>query len=128
LRSGAGRSVVGSLAASGGLQLIVIVRGVLVARSLGLEDRGYLALLIVIAGVFALGGMLGLPSAVTYYIVRDPAQARRGVSSLAWVGVLPVRAVFVLQAAALAALVASDPRTSQWRPLSPFSYRPESSL
>jgi hypothetical protein len=108
LRSGAGRSVVGSLPASGGLQLIVIVRGVLVARSLGLEDRGYLALLIVIAGVFALGGMLGLPSAVTYYIVRDPAQARRVVSSLAWVGVLPVRAVFVLQALRL---------QLSWRPI-----------
>jgi hypothetical protein len=53
--------------------------------------------------------MLELPSAVTYYIARDPAQARRIVSSLAWVGVLQVRAVFVLQAAALAALVASDP-------------------
>ena len=109
MRSGAGRSVVGSLAASGGLQLIVIVSGVLVARSLGPEDRGYLALLIVISGAFAVAGTLGLPSAVTYYIARDPAQARRIVSSLAWVGVLQVGAVFVLQAAALAALVASDP-------------------
>jgi O-antigen/teichoic acid export membrane protein/O-antigen ligase len=109
LRSGAGRSVVGSLAASGGLQLIVIVSGVLVARSLGPEDRGYLALVIVISGVFSLAGTLGLPSAVTYYVARDPAQARRIVSSLAWVGVLQVGAVFVLQAAALAAIVASDP-------------------
>jgi O-antigen/teichoic acid export membrane protein/O-antigen ligase len=109
LRSSVGRSVVGSLGASAGLQLIVIVSGVLVARSLGPEDRGYLALLIVVSGVFALAGMLGLPSAVTYYIARDPAQARRIASSLAWVGVLQVGAVFVLQAAALAALVASDP-------------------
>jgi O-antigen/teichoic acid export membrane protein len=101
--------VVGSLAASGGLQLIVIVSGVLVARSLGAADRGYLALLIVISAVSALVGMLGLPSAVTYYIARDPNQARRIVSSLAWVGVLQVGAVFVLQAAALAALVASEP-------------------
>ena len=109
LRSDAARSVVGSLAASGSLQLIVIVSGVLVARSLGPEDRGYLSLLIVISAVSALVGTLGLPSAVTYYIARDPSQARRIVSSLAWVGVLQVGAVFVLQAAALAALVASDP-------------------
>ena len=109
MRSSAGRSVVGSLAASGGLQLIVIVSGVLVARSLGPEDRGYLALLVVVSGVFALAGTLGLPSAVTYYIARDPALARRIVSSLAWVGVLQLGVVFVLQAAALAALVASDP-------------------
>ena len=110
MRSGAGRSIVGSLAASGGLQLLVIVSGVLVARSLGPEDRGYLALLIVVSGVFALAGMLGLPTAVTYYIARDPAHARRIASSLAWVGVLQVGAVFVLQAAALVALVASDPQ------------------
>lgn len=101
--------MLGSLGASAGLQLIVIVSGVLVARSLGPEDRGYLALLIVVSGVFALAGMLGLPSAVTYYIARDPTQARRITSSLAAVGVLQLGAVFVLQAAALAALVASDP-------------------
>jgi O-antigen/teichoic acid export membrane protein/O-antigen ligase len=53
--------------------------------------------------------MLGLPSAVTYYIARDPAHARRIVSSLAWFGVLQLGAVLVLQAAALAVLVASDP-------------------
>ena len=110
MRSSAGRSIVGSLAASGGLQLIVIVSGVLVARSLGPEDRGYLALLVVVSGVFALAGTLGLPSAATYYIARDPADARRIASSLAWVGVLQVGAVFVLQAAALAVLVASDPQ------------------
>ena len=109
MRSSVGRSVVGSLAASGGLQLLVIVSGVLVARSLGPEDRGYLALLIVISGVFGLLGTLGVPSAVTYYIARDPAQARRIVSSLAWLAVLQVVVVVVLQAAALAALVASDP-------------------
>ena len=109
MRSGAGRSVVGSLAASGGLQLIVVVSGVLVARSLGPEDRGYLALLIVISGVVGIAGTLGLPSAVTYYIARDPAGARRIVSSLAWVGVLQVGAMLVVEAAALAVLVASDP-------------------
>jgi O-antigen/teichoic acid export membrane protein/O-antigen ligase len=113
LRSSAGRSLLGSLAASGGLQLLVVVSGVLVARSLGPEDRGYLALLIVISGVFGLLGTLGLPSAATYYIARDPAQARGIVSSLAWAGVLQVSVVFVLQAAALAALVASDPQNVQ---------------
>jgi O-antigen/teichoic acid export membrane protein/O-antigen ligase len=108
-RSMAGRSVVGSLGASAGLQLLVIVSGVLVARSIGPEDRGYLALLIVVSSVCALAVLLGLPAAVTYYIARDPAHARRIVSSLAWVGVLQVGVMFVLQAAVLAALVASDP-------------------
>ena len=109
LRSKAGRSVLGTLAASGGLQLIVIISGVLVARSLGPEDRGYLALLIVIGTVCAIAGTLGLPAAMTYYIARDPSQARRIASSLAWVGVAQLAAVFVVQAAALAAVVHSDP-------------------
>ena len=109
LRSGAGRSVLGTLAASGGLQLLVIVSGVLVARSLGPEDRGYLALLIVIGTVCAIAGTLGLPAAMTYYIARDPSQSRRIASSLAWVAVAQLAAVFVVQAAALAAVVYSDP-------------------
>ncbi len=109
LRSGAGRSVVGSLGASGGLQLLVIVSGVLVARSLGPQDRGYLALLTVIATLCAIFGTLGLPAAVTYYIARDPSHARRITSSLAWVGALQLGAVVVVQAVALAAIAASDP-------------------
>ena len=89
--------------------MLVVVSGVLVARSLGPEDRGYLALLTVVAGVFAIVGTLGLPTATTYYIAQHPSRARRIASSLAWVGVLQVGAVLVLQAAALAAIVASDP-------------------
>ena len=60
-RSLARRSIVKSLAASGGSQLALIVSGVLVARSLGPEDRGYLALLVMVAGVFSLIGTIGLP-------------------------------------------------------------------
>jgi O-antigen/teichoic acid export membrane protein/O-antigen ligase len=114
LQSRAGRFVVGTLAASGGLQLIVIISGVLVARSLGPEDRGYLALLIVISTVCAIAGTLGLPAAVTYYIAREPSQARRIASSLAWVGTGQLAAVFVVQAAALAAVVHSDPQRVQF--------------
>jgi O-antigen/teichoic acid export membrane protein/O-antigen ligase len=109
LRSKAGRSVLGTLAASGGLQLLVIISGVLVARSLGPEDRGYLALLIVIGTVCAIAGTLGIPAAMTYHIARDPSQSRRIASSLAWVAVAQLAAVFVVQAAALAAVVYSDP-------------------
>jgi O-antigen/teichoic acid export membrane protein/O-antigen ligase len=57
--------------------------------------------------------MLGLPAAMTYYIARDPSRARQIASSLAWVGVLQLVAVFVVQAAALAALVSSDSRQVQ---------------
>ena len=124
LRSSAGRSVVGSLAASVGLQLLVVVSGVLVARSLGPEDRGYLALLIVIAGVLALLGTLGLPTATTYYLAQDPSRARRIASSLTWVGVLQVGTVLVLQTAVLAALVATNRLASKSRPQYRFSLPP----
>ena len=113
LRSSVGRSLVGSLSASVGLQMLVAVSGILVARSLGPEDRGYLALLIVIAGVIALIGTLGLPTAMTYYIAQDPSGARRIASSLAWVGVLQVGVVLVVQTAALTAVVASEPSRVQ---------------
>jgi O-antigen/teichoic acid export membrane protein/O-antigen ligase len=113
LRSKVGRSLVGTLGTSGGLQLLVIVSGVLVARSLGPEDRGYLALLIVISTVCAIAGTLGLPAAVTYYIAREPNLARSITRSLAWVGALQLAAVFVVQAAVLAAIVHSDPQRVQ---------------
>jgi O-antigen/teichoic acid export membrane protein/O-antigen ligase len=104
-----GRSVAGSLFASGSLQLLVILSGVLVARSLGPEDRGYFALLVVVGGVCALIGNLGLPAAVTYYVAREPRHARGIVSSLGWVFVLQLAGTLLLQACALVALVHSEP-------------------
>ena len=112
-KSGAGRAVIGSLVASGSLQLLVIISGVLVARSLGPEDRGYFALLLVVAVVCALFGHLGLPTAMAYYIARDPSQARPITSSLALIRALQLGGMLALQAASLAALVHDDPRRVQ---------------
>jgi O-antigen/teichoic acid export membrane protein len=108
-QSDAGRSVIGSLAASGSLQLLTIVSGVLVARSLGPEDRGYFALLLVVAVACGLLGNLGLPTAMTFYIARDPSQARRIVSSLARIRMAQLAGMLILQSAALFALVHGDP-------------------
>jgi O-antigen/teichoic acid export membrane protein len=101
--------VAGSLVAAGGLQLLIIVSGVLVARGLGPEDRGYLALLVVVSGVCSLAGSIGLPSAVTYYIARDPSHAREVASSLLMPGVVQVGATFALQTAVLVVLVMNEP-------------------
>ena len=76
--------VIGSLFASGRLQLLVILSGVLVARSLGPQDRGYFALLVVVAGVCALIGNLGLPAAL-----RTTSRESRGMSGgscVRWAG------------------------------------------
>ena len=56
-------------------QAALIVSGVVVARALGVEDRGNLALLIVVPLLLAQFGSLGLPVAATYEIARDPAIA-----------------------------------------------------
>ena len=50
---------------------------------------------------------------MTYYIAREPSQARRIASSLAWVGTVQLAAVFVVQAAALAAVAHSEPQRVQ---------------
>jgi O-antigen/teichoic acid export membrane protein len=99
----------GSLVASGVSQLLLIVSGVLVARSLGPEDRGYLALLVVVSGICCLIGGLGLPLAVTYYVARDRSQAREIASSLLKLGVLLMGATLVLQIAVLVVFVRHDP-------------------
>ena len=99
----------GTLGAAGITQVASIVGGVLVARSLGPEDRGYLALLVVVSGICSLVGSIGLPSAVTYYVAQDPSHARRITRSLRAPGVLQVVAALVLQVAMLVALVIDDP-------------------
>jgi O-antigen/teichoic acid export membrane protein/O-antigen ligase len=99
----------GSLVASGVGQLLLLVSGVLVARSLGPQDRGYLALLVVVSGVCILIGTMGLPLAATYYIARDRSHARLIASSLLRFAVFQVAATLALQVAVLAALVLHEP-------------------
>ena len=109
-RSVAGRSLSGSLAAALGLQLVLVGSGIVVARSLGAQDRGYMALLVVVSGVCTLVGGMGLFTAATYYIARDLEGARRIVRSLLVPGLLQLVATMVVQAAVVSVLVAHDPR------------------
>lgn len=75
----------GALAGSLSVALLgqgaLVVSGVLAARMLGLEDRGYLALAVFVPVVLAQVAHLGLPQAVTYFGAREPgagqAMARR---------------------------------------------------
>jgi O-antigen/teichoic acid export membrane protein len=52
-----------------------MVSGVLVARSLGPEDRGYLALVVLVPTILTAVANLGLPLATTYYVARDRSRA-----------------------------------------------------
>jgi O-antigen/teichoic acid export membrane protein len=109
--AGVGRSVGGSLIASVVVQVLLVASGVLVARALGPEGRGYLALLIVIAGICLLVAGLGLPAAVTYYIARDQAQARPIATSLLVPGIVQTVCALVLQLVLLVAFVGDSPHS-----------------
>jgi O-antigen/teichoic acid export membrane protein len=113
VKRGGGRSLGGTLFTTVFLQVVLVVSGVIVARSLGAEDRGYLALLIVISGICTLVGSLGIFTAVTYYLARDLDGSRRIVRSLRGPALLQVTGTLVLHAIALFAVVADDPRRVQ---------------
>ncbi|HSE05616.1 MAG TPA: hypothetical protein VLK35_15820, partial [Methylomirabilota bacterium] len=55
---------------------MLVVTGVLLARMLGPDGRGYLAALILWPLVITQLGNLGIPSALTYSIARDPLSSR----------------------------------------------------
>jgi O-antigen/teichoic acid export membrane protein/O-antigen ligase len=69
------RATLGSLAAALTGQAVLVVSGVIVARMLGPENRGYLALLVLVPVVLSQLGGLGVPLAITYHIARDRSAA-----------------------------------------------------
>src|SRR5439155_18192495 len=62
-------------------QGMLMISGILVARLLGVENRGHLALMTLFPLIIVLTGTLGLPTATTYYIAQG-TDARRLVRSL----------------------------------------------
>jgi O-antigen/teichoic acid export membrane protein/O-antigen ligase len=110
LLTGRARKLGGSLFASGTAQVLLTMSGVLVARGLGPEDRGYLALIVVVSGICVLVGSVGLPTAVTYYVARRPAGARAVTRTLAAPFLGQTAATILVQLAVLYAFVHDDPR------------------
>ena len=86
------------------------ISGVLVARGLGPEDRGYLALIVVVSGICVILGSAGLPTALTYYVARDPAYAGRIVRLLIAPTTVQVVVISVVQLGVLFAFVMHDPQ------------------
>jgi O-antigen/teichoic acid export membrane protein len=58
------------------IQAAVMASGVLSARALGPEDRGYLGLIVIAATAIPQIGQLGIPPAVTFEIARNGIPAR----------------------------------------------------
>lgn len=86
-------------------QAALVVSGVLVARMLGVVDRGELALLAVIPTIIAQFGGLGLPLATTFEIARRPAIARPLLRRLSGFIALQAAVLTLLHAALLLLLV-----------------------
>lgn len=75
-RGRVGRAVMGSLTAAAAGQVLLVISGVLVARALGPEARGSLALIVLVSGVLAQVGGLGLPTATAYFAAQGGRTAQ----------------------------------------------------
>lgn len=82
LRSSLASSVGASVLTGVVGQLALVVSGVILARSLSTENRGYVALLTVVPSVIVQIGTLGVPLAVTFWIATRPAGAGALLRSL----------------------------------------------
>ena len=84
------------------VQALLAGSGVLVARMLGVEDRGNFALLVLLPSILTQAGGLGLPTATTYYVSNgeyDTLQILRRVRRPAVVlavALIPVQLLLIL--------------------------------
>jgi O-antigen/teichoic acid export membrane protein len=102
-------AIAGSLAASLFSQGALVVTGVLVARTLGPTDRGYLALLFLLPTVLQQIGTLGLPLATTFFIASDPRQEASVRRNIRLPGIAQVVILTAIQAVVLWFVVAGEP-------------------
>lgn len=90
-------------------QGMLIVSGVFAARILGVQDRGYLALLILFPAVLSQIGSLGLPLAATYELSRDRSRWAEVVRTLSRPMAIQFVSLVLLHAGILAAVFWNDP-------------------
>ena len=64
------------------IQALLVGSGVVVARMLGVEDRGNFAFLVLIPSILTLAGGLGLPTAATYYLANSEYDSRQVLERL----------------------------------------------
>jgi O-antigen/teichoic acid export membrane protein len=107
------RALMLSLAAGFSAQALLVVSGILVARTLGVTDRGHLALLTVLAAALGFIGALGVPDALSYYVSRGRPAARTLARRIVPVALGQVSAIIVVQACVLAVLFRDEPASLQ---------------
>ena len=101
--------MVGSVLSSFAIQSSLLISGPLVARMLGPEDRGLLALLTLVPGVLWQLVSIGLPLGVTYEVARRPDRARSILRSVVPLVLAQIAVVVPIQALALWLILGSEP-------------------
>jgi O-antigen/teichoic acid export membrane protein len=92
-------------------QLALLVSGIVAARSLGVHDRGYLAVLVLVPVVITLVGSLGMPAAIPYFVARRPSDRAQVIRA-----VLPVTAAQLVILTTVHVAVSRTLATPQTRP------------
>ncbi|PYQ65145.1 MAG: hypothetical protein DMF54_11940 [Acidobacteria bacterium] len=107
------RSASGAVAAGLTGQLALVVSGIALARVLGPQARGSLALLLLLPAVVYQAGNLGLPLACAYYLAQEPRRSRAIVRRLRTIG--PLQAVLLGGIHALAIAIVIWSRSPELR-------------
>jgi O-antigen/teichoic acid export membrane protein len=90
-------------------QIILVASGVVLARALGPENRGVLALVFVLSGISIQIGSLGVPVAVTYWLAAKKTNLRSLLRDLR--GFRSLQLVVILAAQAGLIVVVLEPRS-----------------
>lgn len=97
--------MVGSIGTGVAGQVLLVVSGVVSARALGPENRGLLALVLVVSAIATQIGSLGVPLSVTYWIASRGVSARRLLRSLRGFRAAQLGVVLAIQAVMLIAVL-----------------------
>ena len=103
------QALAGTISAGIVIQLTLIVTGVLLARALGPEDRGHLALLVLVAAIVSGLGPMGVPYALSYTLARVPQRGADVIGELRKAIAIQLVAAIGCAGVAVAALTASRP-------------------
>ena len=103
-------ATISAVLVSFGIQALLVVSGVLAARILGPEDRGYLALLALSPIILSELGNLGLPLAITYHTARDRTHAAAIARSSVRPFLLQLVVLTAVHAIIVAVLLGGQPR------------------
>src|SRR5436190_22303410 len=99
----------GSIATGIGGQVVLVASGIVVARALGPENRGILALVVVISAIATQVGSLGVPVSVTYWIATEQRNPRSLLRGLRRFRNMQLGAILAAQAVLI--LVVLEPRS-----------------